>query len=324
MRTGYFLAIATLFIASPAMAESWVNNSSNYCLDTDGRAANGGLVRMWTCVPHPNQTWTVSPVSDGSFRLTNRSSNFCLDTDGSPRNGGQVRMWSCVDHPNQLWEIQNHPAGYYRLKNKASGFCLDTDGAAANGGAVRMWQCATHPNQSWTNTAGADELTRISRTGTFGGPGGGPFELACPYGSFMTGVRARSGVWIDALSPVCSRWVRRSETLGEIDDQPFAGGTGGGESFIRCQGRRGVVVGLWMFQAHNSDRSIGHITVDCGDFKQPSGFWNKLPGSADYLGVATPEPRLVARCGWGLVAAGIYGKSGAFVDRLGLLCRRPM
>ena len=323
MHTRYFLVVAALIIASPAMAESWVNNSSNYCLDTDGRAANGALVRMWKCEPHPNQTWTVFPVRAGTFWLRNRSSNFCLDTDGSPKNGGQVRMWGCVDHPNQLWEIQNLPAGHYRLKNKASGFCLDTDGAAANGGAVRMWQCVDHPHQSWTNTAGADEINRISRTDTFGGPGGGPFELACPDGSFMTGVRARSGAWLDALSPVCSRWVRSSETLGEIDNQPFTGGGGGGESFIRCAGRRGVIVGFQMKQADNSDASIGNLNVDCGDYKQPSEFWNKLGGSADYLGESARGKGVERRCGWGLVAAGIYGKSGAFIDRLGLLCRRP-
>ncbi|HXA16227.1 MAG TPA: RICIN domain-containing protein [Thermoanaerobaculia bacterium] len=323
MRARYFLVVAALFFGSPVMAESWVNNSSNYCLDTDGRAANGGSVRMWHCEQHPNQSWTVSPVSAGSFRLKNRGSNFCLDTDGLPRNGGPVRMWGCADHPNQLWEIQNLPADHYQLKNKASGFCLDTDGAAANGGAVRMWQCADHPHQSWTNTAGLDELNQISRTGTFGGPGGGPFELACPDGSFMTGLRARSGAWLDALSPVCSRWVRRSETLGEIDDQPFTGGGGGGETFIRCEGRRGVIVGIQMFQADNSDGSLGNMVVDCGDYKQPSQFWNKLGGSADYLGVSQRGPRVEKRRGWGLVAAGIYGKSGAFIDRLGLLCRRP-
>ncbi len=235
-----------------------------------------------------------------------------------------MRIWECVDHPNQLWDIENLPAGRFRLKNRASGFCLDSDGAATNGGAVRMWQCVAHPNQSWTNKAGADEINQVSRTDTFGGPGGGPFELMCPNGTFMTGLRARSGAWIDALSPICNVPVGRTEiTLGEIDAQAWTGGGGGGESFIRCQGRRGVLVGLEMFQANNRDRSVGHIVVNCGDFIQPSQFANKLPGSADYLGEATPSPRMIAHCGWGLVAVGIYGKSGAFIDRLGLICRRP-
>ena len=35
------LIVATLLSASPAMAENWVNTSSNFCLDTDGRAVNG-------------------------------------------------------------------------------------------------------------------------------------------------------------------------------------------------------------------------------------------------------------------------------------------
>jgi hypothetical protein len=323
MRARYLLIFTTLLIASPAMAESWVNEASHFCLDTDGVAANGAAVRMWRCEPHPNQTWKVSPVAGGSFRLINRSSNFCLDTDGSARNGGLVQMWGCVDHPNQLWEIQNLPAGQYRLRNRASGFCLDTDGAAANGGKVQVWQCVNHPNQSWKNFGSADELGRISRTEAFGGPGGGPFELVCPDASFMTGVRARSGAWIDAVSPICSRWVGR-QVLGEIDNQPFTGGGGGGESFIRCHGPRGVVVGVEMFQANNGDRSVGHIIVNCGDIEQPTQFANKLPGSADFFGQATATPRMEARCGWGLVAAGIHGRSGAFVDRLGLLCRRAM
>jgi hypothetical protein len=127
------------------------NRSSKYCLDTDGKAVNGGAVRMWNCGTHPNQTWTVDQVDASSYRLINESSKYCLDTDGSKQNGGQVRMWGCANHPNQLWEISSLPQGGYRLTNKASGFCLDTDGQAANGGAVRMWSCATHPNQTWSS-----------------------------------------------------------------------------------------------------------------------------------------------------------------------------
>jgi hypothetical protein len=147
----------TLLLASPATAESWVNSSNNYCLDTDGRAVNGGAVRMWKCEQHPNQLWIVRNAGNGLVRLINRSSNFCLDTDGSRTNGGQVRMWGCVNHPNQLWQIQNLLGGHYRLLNKASGFCLDSDGSAVNGGAVRMWQCVSHPHQTWKRPVRFDD-----------------------------------------------------------------------------------------------------------------------------------------------------------------------
>ena len=152
-----FVLGGTLLLASPAMAEGLGNKSSKYCLDTDGRAVNGGAVRMWKCELHPNQLWIVQKVGGGSVRLINRSSKFCLDTDGSRTNGGQVRMWGCVNHPNQLWQMQNLLGGDYRLINRASGFCLDSDGAAVNGGAVRMWQCVTHPHQTWNRRVQFDD-----------------------------------------------------------------------------------------------------------------------------------------------------------------------
>jgi hypothetical protein len=83
-------------------------------------------------------------------------------------------------------------------------------------------------------------LLTVSRTATFGGPGGGDYEISCPFGCVMTGLRARHGAWIDALAPICGRYVRASKTLSEIEPQPFAGGSSGGESFIRCAPRRGV------------------------------------------------------------------------------------
>jgi uncharacterized caspase-like protein/Tfp pilus assembly protein PilF len=133
-----------------------VNLSSNYCLDTDGMEVNGGAVRMWTCVKHPNQGLTVNKVGSNLFQLRNSSSNFCLDSDGSSTNGALVRMWGCVRHTNQLWKIQELQTGSLRLKNKASGLCLDTDGVAVNVGGVRMWECVIHPQQSWKRSGWID------------------------------------------------------------------------------------------------------------------------------------------------------------------------
>jgi hypothetical protein len=175
-----------------------------------------------------------------------------------------------------------------------------------------------------TVSSGASAETTVSHTGTFGGPGGGSFELACPAGSVMTGLRARHGAWIDALSPICSVWDGRSQTLREIGNQPFTGGNGGGPGFIRCDVHYGgVLVGIHMYQADNSDGSVGLINVDCGNYRQPAQFANKAGGSVDFLGNSMRGSRAAMHCGPGLVAAGIYGHSGAFIDRLGLLCIRP-
>ena len=156
-------------------------------------------------------------------------------------------------------------------------------------------------------------------TNSFGGNGGGPFRLDCPSGMAMTGIRARAGAWLDSVAPVCAIWVNH-RTLGEIDDQPATGGGGGGASFIRCQGPIGAVVGIAVQQANNGNHTIGHLLVDCGRYTQPWLFWNKLPGSADYLGKSNSNPSVTLQCGIDEVAVGLYGRSGAFIDKIGLLC----
>jgi hypothetical protein len=163
-------------------------------------------------------------------------------------------------------------------------------------------------------------LVKVERTGSFGGPGGGNYEISCPFGSVMIGLRARHGAWIDALAPICARWVRSSRTLGEIDPQPFTGGRGGGEAFMRCQGPRGVVVGLELMRADNEWASVGHIIINCGDYLDPNKFANKLPGSAFFLGQATKHRRSILKCASPLVAGGIFGRSGVAIDRVGLSC----
>ena len=173
---------------------------------------------------------------------------------------------------------------------------------------------------SWTPAFGQD---RTTVTESSGGNGGGPFRLSCPSGMAMIGLNARHGAWVDFLSPICAIWVRNNRTLGEIDEQPGTGGGGGGPGWMRCQGPRGVIVGIYVWQAANSDRSVGRIYLTCGNYEQPTAFANKLPGGADGIGLSTNGPRVELRCGVNEVAVGLYGRSGAFIDRVGLLCQRP-
>lgn len=169
--------------------------------------------------------------------------------------------------------------------------------------------------------AAAAQGTTVSET--VGGSGGGPFRLSCPSGMAMIGINARSGEWVDALSPICAVWVKGNRTLGEIDEQPGTGGSGGGRTWMRCQGRRGAVTSLWVWPVNRDHRRlIGRILIDCGDYEQPSNFANKLPGSADGIGSAYDRERAHLRCGPGEVAVGLYGRSGAYIDRVGLLCER--
>jgi hypothetical protein len=163
---------------------------------------------------------------------------------------------------------------------------------------------------------------QTTATETFGGRGGGPFRLECPAGMVMTGVRARTGAWIDAVAPVCAIWVASSATLGDIDDQPGTGGNGGGPNLMHCAGRRGAVVGLFPELARNRDGSVGWLRIECADYQHPWRWYDLLRGTATELGQRTGSERPFLGCGYNEVAVGIYGRSGAFIDRIGLLCRR--
>ena len=175
--------------------------------------------------------------------------------------------------------------------------------------------------------AGAQGGTTVS--GAVGGTGGGPFRLSCPSGMVMVGVNARHGAWVDALAPICAIWVRSNRTLGEIDEQPGTGGAGGGRGWMRCEGPRGAAVGLTVWPVRRDNRRlIGRISLECGDYERPWVHANNLPARPE-TGVATngigesfERERVELRCGSGEVAVGLYGRSGAFIDRVGLLCER--
>jgi len=164
---------------------------------------------------------------------------------------------------------------------------------------------------------------QISRTGLVGTTGGGPFESACPWGSVLTGLRARAGSWTDAVAPICSRWVARTRTLGELPALPFQGGTGGEEVFQRCNGPSGVVVGFEAWHGDNHDVSVSHLSIHCGEYERPYLKPGFLGGSKVAIGnsqTGDGETRECGKFGENQVAAGIYGRSGAYLDAIGLAC----
>jgi len=340
-----FLLAASLLLvqhASPALAQ--VEEGFYYKLSTQFRGDrmkldvfNGGaknnLTRLQADRSVTGQLWRFSSNSDGTFRMTTlfRGSNMCLDIFNGGPNDNQPHLTACANVTGQSWNVTKD-GNFVRLTTKFRGpdMCLDIFNGGPNNDQPHLASCTNASGQHWKLTrtdrpvAGASRdalrLITVRRTATFGGPGGGNFEISCPFGSVMTGILARHGAWIDALSPICSRYVRGVQSTGEIEQQPFTGGSGGGPGFIRCQPPRGVVVGLELFQADNRWGSVGHIIVNCGDYVDPSRFANKLPGSADFLGNSQRGRRQILKCSPPLVAGGIIGKSGIFIDRLGLTC----
>ena len=167
--SGFLLLVGAKPAAAQSNYQPIINEGSAYCLDTNGLATNGGLVRMWQCQRHPNQLWLIQQAS-GGFRIRNQASGFCLDVDGPNAFAGAeaLRMWSCASHPNQTWQrisagTDIHGAALYRFMNQATGLCLDFNASAAtNGARPRLARCESHSNQTWkipTQGATSTDLT---------------------------------------------------------------------------------------------------------------------------------------------------------------------
>lgn len=156
---------------------------------------------------------------------------------------------------------------------------------------------------------------------SFGGTGGGDFVSPCPGRSLMTGIRARQGSWIDALTPVCNEYDPVHKTLdGPPRPGNENGGPGGGPAQISCLPPRGIVVKIEATQADNHDGSVGVLAVSCGDYFDPTRPVSLAPGSPASFGQSHKGPTFPMSCPAPYVPGGIYGRSGAFVDRIGLMC----
>ena len=153
-----------------------------------------------------------------------------------------------------------------------------------------------------------------------GGSGGTSFSRDCGAGRVLTGFRYRKGLTIDAIGLLC-RPVLADKTLGpESTIGTLAGGGGGTSGTASCPSGM-VIVDLivkwgsyislvvaqcrpWVADTRTvSNSSTANISFG-GSFLAPT--------SADYHCESTRQP-----------GSGIRGRSGAFVDALGLVCDEP-
>lgn len=156
-----------------------------------------------------------------------------------------------------------------------------------------------------------------------GGPGGGAFAAPCPAGTFLTGIQARQGEWIDQISAICSRWNPQTQAMEQaFVSRPF-GGSGGSPAEMRCAGR-GVIATLQGRQADNRDRTVNYLSFSCVDPLQPSRTVSKV--GLNTFGDQSVDYSFgdYAGCGPDRIAAGIHGRAGAFLDAVGLICTEKL
>ncbi|GIG61535.1 hypothetical protein Lfu02_59070 [Longispora fulva] len=120
-------------------------------LDDPGHStATGTQMVTWTANGGPNQNWTFTQQTDGSYQLVNGESNLCLDVNGgSSAAGATIIQWTCTGGTNQHWVVAALSGGGYTLASKSSGLLLTT-ASTANGALVTQQADTNSALQHWT------------------------------------------------------------------------------------------------------------------------------------------------------------------------------
>jgi len=163
-----------------------------------------------------------------------------------------------------------------------------------------------------------------------GGPGGGPFRLQCPPNMFMLGAAVRSGGWVDAIRANCAGFNPSTHQFVRPPQfTAFTGGPGGSLQQSGCSEDRfvsGIKIGFT--RDGNRPKYLDYIEMRCsvlsgygGDtrvcLQTGNGCWDRHPNPGPYNGYGLS---FTLSCPAGQAAIGLFGRSGLYVDGVGLIC----
>jgi hypothetical protein len=171
-----------------------------------------------------------------------------------------------------------------------------------------------------------------------GGPGGGRFEEHCPGQEILVGLELRTGDDVDAVRPLCAP-AHGAAARGPVSRLTWHGGEGGGNYVdLLCPEDLPAIQSIFIYSEGLETEVVNTVELTCdhanGDgqvhaYKMQS-FQGPVirPERADlfffpvYFGNPDSDKGEVA-CVEGQVATGIQGRSGRWLDALGLICGDP-
>ena len=171
-----------------------------------------------------------------------------------------------------------------------------------------------------------------------GGAGGGQYVTPCPAGQNLGGFQLRTGDDVDAMRPACVISVGPAEISAPPVSTPWTGGSGGGERWVVCPAVTPIVIGMEVSWEGVDTVTVNSIHLYCGRAVTTA---QAMPA---YPAAVFDGPRYVPSSGWGgigidgddarrggdqqscpagQVAIGVHGKSGIWLDSMGLICGAP-
>ncbi|MEO8366347.1 MAG: tachylectin-related carbohydrate-binding protein [Pseudoxanthomonas sp.] len=162
-----------------------------------------------------------------------------------------------------------------------------------------------------------------------GGGGGGAFTSRCPQGKVLAGLEIRAGDDIDSVRALCATPLGRDAVDHPVPfTDPFGGDGGSPRGSFVCPDAMPVVTGLRVESEGEDTTIVNGISMYCGkvDRVQPEDpriaeqfIAPRLGGDADDNHASSGD----ALCPPGSVAVGIDGRSGVWLDAIGLVCGAP-
>jgi hypothetical protein len=166
-------------------------------------------------------------------------------------------------------------------------------------------------------------------TEVFGGPGGGHFSLACDPGHYLVGFHARTGGLVDGIGLICAPYNAGTGKVGSGSQKGYAGGRGGLEQEVYCSPGDAVTgVALVHTRGNGLKRQyVNTVAVSCQrDSPQKrcissgEGCGAILERKSGGLVGSDLRPYDILNCPPHELATGLQGRSGSYVDAIGLIC----
>lgn len=158
-----------------------------------------------------------------------------------------------------------------------------------------------------------------------GGGGGSQFSARCPQGQLLTGFDLRGGDWVEAIRPICIAAYGPADVGPFVPFSSYFGGNGGSARQLVCPRNTPVVTGMYIWSAGVNTESVVELKLFCGvaaTTQTPSEV-----AAAVFEGGGSPNfvhySDVTQRCPTSLVAVGINGRSGIWLDAVGLICGVP-
>lgn len=173
--------------------------------------------------------------------------------------------------------------------------------------------------------ASADAL--LPSLGGFLAPIDPQFTARCAADQQVAGFGMRTGDDVNAIWPLCVTAFGPNR-VGPQVPVPAPGGRGEQVNRLVCPRDKPVVVGLAVKWEGRDTYVINAVEIQCGVVAAQQGPASGYPDARfeapAYQGPGRTHGKASQRCPYGMVAVGIHGHAGNWVEKLGLICAGPV